>query len=185
ILAALNAPASARAEAGTAAVAWGDNVYMELGAGYKNLQEERPVTAVGLSNITDIALGYHFDVALLGDGTVDTWGGNAFGQLGNGTVLAWGKNDAGQLGTGKVGPLVCKTEIGEVPCNPTPEPVVLANGEPLRDVKAIDAGKEAAYALLSSGHVMGWGSNGRGQVGNGSLANSDVAVEAKGLSNVV
>src|SRR5436305_11163298 len=85
ILAALNAPASARAEAGTAAVAWGDNVYMELGAGYKNLQEERPVTAVGLSNITGIALGYHFDVALLGDGTVDTWGGNAFGQLGNKT----------------------------------------------------------------------------------------------------
>ena len=87
---ALSAPANPRAETGASAVAWGDNVYMELGAGYKDTQEEHPVSVVGLTNITSVELGYHFSVALLGDGTVSTWGGNAFGQLGNKTHLANG-----------------------------------------------------------------------------------------------
>jgi alpha-tubulin suppressor-like RCC1 family protein len=284
VFAALSAPASARAAAGTAAVAFGDNNFAELGAGYKSGQEEIPVTVLGLSNVASVALGYHFDVALLGDGTVRTWGGNAFGQLGdktrktsmvpmdiglhgvktiasggghtlalledgtvvgwgddeygelgngvlnplkrlnrfgtvettmqgsasaepvavpkltgvvgiaagngsefallaNGTVLAWGKNDKGQLGTGHVGPQICKTEIGEIPCSTKPEPVVLTSHELLRNVKALAGGSEANYALLTSGHVMAWGSDGRGQLGNNSILDSDVAVEVHGLAN--
>jgi alpha-tubulin suppressor-like RCC1 family protein len=286
VLSALSAPAAARAEAGASAVAWGDNVYAELGAGYKSLREESPVSVLGLSNITSVALGYHFNLVLLGDGTVRTWGGNALGQLGdkthlasgtptsiglhgvrrvaaggahalallengtvanwganefgelgngllnpvkrvnargqiettmqgsgspepvvvpnvqnvvgvasgggtefallsNGTVLAWGKNNKGQLGIGQTGPQICKTEVGEVPCNTKPEAVLLQNREALHDVAAIAAGSEAAYALLANGHVMAWGNNGRGQLGNGSTANSDVAVEVKSLDNVV
>jgi len=286
LTAALVAPASARAEAGVGAVAWGENGYMELGAGYKSMREEQPADVVGLANIASLALGYHFSVALLGDGTLRTWGGNAFGELGNktrvasgvptsiglsgvkaisaggahalallesgtivnwgdnefgelgngqlnpmkrlnrfgqieatmqgsarpepvpvpglknvaaiasgngtefavlssGTVLAWGKNDRGQLGTGRIGPQICKSEAGEIPCDTTPEPVVLPNHEVLRGVKAIVAGGEAGYALLTNGHVMAWGSNVRGQLGNGSTENSDVAVEVKNLANVV
>ena len=285
-LAVLLAPAVADAEAGIGAVSWGDNSFMELGSGYRNGQEEQPVTVVGLNNIKSVKLGYHFNVALLGDGTVRTWGGNGFGQLGNkthlidgtptnigvhgataiavggahalallengtvanwganefgelgngllnpmkrvnargvleatmqgsgrqepvavpglvnvvavaagngsefallanGTVIAWGKNDRGQLGNGTIGPQLCKTEIGEVECNTKPEPVLLPNHEPLRGVKAIAAGSEAAYALLTNGHVMAWGNNGRGQLGNGSTNNSSVAAEVKNLSNVV
>jgi alpha-tubulin suppressor-like RCC1 family protein len=286
ILAIAISPASAYAEGSPAAVSWGDNLATELGAGYKNTVEPRPVSVVGLTNIKSVALAYHFTVALLGDGTVRTWGGNAFGQLGDGThrtsgvptnvrlsgvtqiaasgahalalledgtisnwggnefgelgndalnpmtrtnkygrtestmqgsgsttpvavpnlhnvvavsagngtefalladgtVLAWGRNNNSQLGTGRSGPQICKTEIGEVPCSTRPEPVLLPDREPLHGVKAISAGGEATYALLTDGKVMAWGSNGRGQLGNGSTTDSNVAVEVKNLTGVV
>jgi alpha-tubulin suppressor-like RCC1 family protein len=259
---------------------------MELGAGYKSAQEEQPVSTVGLSNIAQLAVGYHFTVARLGDGTVRTWGGNAFGQLGdhthqlkgvpynvgvtgvtqisaggahvlalhsngtisnwgdneygelgngllnpmkrinklgqleatmqgsgrnepvpipnvqgavavatgngdefallsNGTVLAWGKNDKSQLGSGRSGPQVCKTEVGPVPCDTKPELVLLPDHEPLHGVKSIAAGGATTYALLTSGKVMAWGSNGRGELGNGTAIDSNVAIEVKGLAGVV
>jgi alpha-tubulin suppressor-like RCC1 family protein len=274
------------AEPASGAVAWGDNSTMQLGAGYINIREEQPVPVLGLSNIASIDLGNRFNVALLGDGTVWTWGVNALGQLGNkthradgvptsvglhgvtqisaggdhalallesgtiadwgdneygelgngvlnpvkrtnargvlettmqgsgsqepvavphvanvvavasgsgdefallsnGTLLAWGKNNRGQLGIGKVGPQICKTEVGEVACNTKPEPVLLGAHEPLRGVKAVAAGNEATYALLTNGHVMAWGSNGRGQLGDNSTADSSYAVEVKNLINVV
>ncbi len=286
IIAIAISPASAYAEGGPAAVAWGDNVNTELGAGYKNTQEERPVSVLGLGNATQIGLGYHLSVARLADGTVETWGGDAFGQLGNGshvqsgtptsvgvhgvtqisargahvlallengtisgwgdneygelgngvlnpvkkltrtggvestmqgsgsqvplavpgvknvvavasgngtafallsngTVLAWGRNDKSQLGIGKLGPQICKTEVGQVACEPKPEPVLLPDHEALRGVKAISAGSDATYVILANGKVMSWGNNGHGQLGDGSTAQSDVAVEIKNLSGVV
>jgi alpha-tubulin suppressor-like RCC1 family protein len=286
IIAIAIAPALAYAEGSPSAVSWGDNVYTELGAGYKNTVEPRPVAVSGLTNVTSVALGYHFSVALLGDGTVQTWGGNAFGQLGNGThlasgtptsvglsgvtqiaaggahalallgdgtiatwgdnefgergngalnpmtrtnahggtestmqgsgsttpvavpgvanvvavsagngtefalrsdgtVLAWGKNNNGQLGIGRTGPQICKTEVGEVPCNTKPEPVLLPGHEPLHGVRAISAGGEATYVLLTSGKVMAWGNDGRGQLGDGAVTDSSVAIEVKNLTGVI
>jgi alpha-tubulin suppressor-like RCC1 family protein len=86
VLAALAAaPASARAEGGAAALAWGENTASQLGAGWRDNWEEAPVGVLGLSNVTAIAAGYHFSLALLADGTVRAWGGNDFYQLGNGS----------------------------------------------------------------------------------------------------
>src|SRR5207302_7420796 len=90
LVAVLSAPASALAEPGVGAVAWGDNSAAQLGAGYKNPFEESPVSVLGLSNVASVALGYHLSVALLGDGTVRTWGGNVYGQLGDKTHVASG-----------------------------------------------------------------------------------------------
>src|SRR5207302_3527237 len=87
-------------------------------------------------------------------------GGSAFALLADGTVRAWGRNDRGQLGIGVLGPQVCNSEIGEVPCETNPQTVRLTNHEPLHGVKAIAAGSEAAYALLTNGTVMAWGNNG-------------------------
>lgn len=134
----LAAPAASRAEAGSQAVAWGANSRMELGAGWKDLQEERPVQVADLSDITAVAAGTNFTLALLGNGTVQSWGGNTWGELGDGT-------HAGLWGTMKT--------------------TVQVSG--LSGVSAIAAANAHALALLSDGTVMAWGNNNYGQLGNG------------------
>jgi hypothetical protein len=44
-----------------------------------------PVAVTGLSGVTSISAGLAHSLALLGDGTVRSWGWNENGQLGNGT----------------------------------------------------------------------------------------------------
>src|SRR5208282_6489569 len=78
-------PSPAAAQGGSAAVTWGENFHSQLGAGYKDNWEAAPVSVLGLSDITAVAAGYHFNLALLGNGTVEGWGGNVYGQLGDGT----------------------------------------------------------------------------------------------------
>jgi alpha-tubulin suppressor-like RCC1 family protein len=275
-------PAVARAEAGAAAVAWGSNAHAELGVGYQDTFEESPVPVLGLSNITALANGSEFSLALLSDGTVRAWGNNPHGQLGdetggrdtgtwakgtnyvtvsglsavkaisaanahalalleNGTVKAWGNNDYGQLGNGKggthkatgesesvpktvegltgvvaiasggganfallsnhtlmawgenahgqlgigeAGPETCVNEIAQVlGCSTRPRPVLIAPGKPLEHVAAVSAGQKDTYALLTSGHVMAWGTNNMGQLGTGAdLHITDIPQEVKSAS---
>ncbi len=84
-------------------------------------------------------------------------------------------NKRGQLRVGKIEEECTKAETGPVPCGKTPLLVMteVMNGHselertPLTNVKAIAEGGEAAYALLTDGHVVGWGGNDRGQLGTG------------------
>jgi alpha-tubulin suppressor-like RCC1 family protein len=85
-LVALSADApSASAEAGTAALTWGENFKTQLGAGYKDDWEAAPVSVLDLTNITAVAAAYNFNLALVSGGAVWAWGGNDYGQLGDGT----------------------------------------------------------------------------------------------------
>jgi len=305
------APASASAEGG-AALAWGRNAEYQLGAGYKTYfgigGEPSPVAVSELHNITELAAGGGWNLALLSSGTVRAWGGNTFGQLGNGThegtveeghgeepeeegveeqkstvsglsevqqisaagahglallkggevmawgtdqdgelgnktsgteterqkiaeekheswesqltpktvkglehvvqiasggasnyavleggkeVVAWGSNTKGQLGIGEEGsgkakPEVCKTEVGEQPCSTIPRRVLLPKLPEGVTVKAVSAGEVAAYALLSNGHVLAWGDNGKGALGTGGkTTNYYTPQEVAELSNAV
>jgi alpha-tubulin suppressor-like RCC1 family protein len=125
------------------------------------------------------------------------WGYNAFGQLGDGTttgsdvpvkvqlppgvkitqaragclhtlaitstgqVLAWGANTDGQLGNG--------TTTG----SDTPVRVSLQHGT---KVTAVRAGCEFSLALTTNGHVLAWGANPDGQLGDGTTSPSDTPV---------
>jgi len=131
-------PAASHAEAGGQAVAWGANSRVELGAGWKDLQEERPVQVAGLDDVTAVAAGTNFTLALLADGTVRSWGENTWGELGDGT-------HAGLWGTMRT--------------------TVQVSG--LTGVIAIAAANAHALALLGNGTVMAWGNNNYGQLGNG------------------
>ena len=103
----------------------------------KNVEEYRtiPAQVPGLTNVTAIAAGPDFAMALRDDGTVWTWGDNQFGTLGDGTtdnsnvpvqvkglsgivaispgysldengvIWAWGPDTEGQLGDGVEGPV--------------------------------------------------------------------------------
>ena len=138
------------------------------------------------SGAADITAGQSHTCAVLKGGEVKCWGNNFFGQLGNGSlnsthlptavaglsggavavaagtlytcvltgaggVKCWGRNSSGQLGDGTTGD------------SNTPVDVFgLATG-----VSAIAAADRHACAAILGGGVKCWGSNGDGQLGDG------------------
>jgi alpha-tubulin suppressor-like RCC1 family protein len=181
--------------------AWGDNQYGQLGNG-SNISSSVPVKVHLPRGAKAISVGmsYNYAVALTTAGTVLTWGYNGSGQLGNGyetaselpvavklpkgtavraianggfdglaltasgRLWAWGDNKYGQLGIGSF-----KTSLA-------PRPVRVPAGD---KIVAIGAGSLHSIALTSTGKVLTWGWNRYGQLGNGSMKNSDVPVVAK------
>ncbi|MEW6447431.1 MAG: stalk domain-containing protein [Bacillota bacterium] len=175
--------------------AWGNNSRGQLGIGswdYEDIHSV-PVQVKNLTGIIAVAAGESHSLALKEDGTVWAWGSNSSGQLGDGTVLdsppycrcnpvqvaglrniiaisaggnhnlaldrdgtvwAWGLNVNGQLGDGTDGPGNIKSIPQKVPN--------------LVDVVQISAGTDHSMALKKDGSVWTWGSNSRGQIGDGS-----------------
>ena len=66
---------------------WGNNRSGQIGDGSSGTNRYTPVKVVGLENITDIAAGGEFTVALRNDGTVWAWGRNNRHQIGDGTFV--------------------------------------------------------------------------------------------------
>jgi alpha-tubulin suppressor-like RCC1 family protein len=98
-----------------------------------------------------------------------TWDGHAVaGTAAAGApsshVLAWGHNDFGQLGNGT------STDAS------TPVRVRLPGGTKLQQVRA---GCNHTVALTSTGHVLAWGINGYGELGNDSIASSEIPVRVR------
>jgi hypothetical protein len=122
-----------------------------------------PEQVSGLSSVTAIAADEDHSLALLSNGKVMAWGYSGLGQLGNGSTE---------------GPEVCGFNNGEpIYCSRTPVPV-----KGLKEVTAIAAGQNHSLALLKDSTVKAWGSNLRGQLGNGTTSGSDVPVPVSGLS---
>ena len=96
---------------------------------------------------------------------------------------AWGDNGNGELGNNVVDPNATSS---------TPVPVDGPGGSGLfSNATAISGGQYHTLAVDSSGHVWAWGSNGYGQLGNNSKADSSTPIEVLGpdgsgfLSNIV
>lgn len=198
-----------------AAKCWGANGFGEVGDGSTTLR--RSPAGVGNlgSGVQVITAGGNHSCAIA-NGAALCWGLNSSGQLGDttttnpapgdshvpmpvtglgsgvqaiaaglnhtcaivsGAAKCWGANDAGQLGNHQKG-----QNVG------APVQVLgLTSG-----VVAIAAGQSHSCALLSSGTVQCWGSNGNGQLGNGSTdpnvpkpADSDVPVQVTNLTSGV
>lgn len=128
-------------------MAWGYNGSGELGDGGTTGPEtcgssacsKTPVPVPGLSNVVAIAASYYYNLALLADGTVVTWGYDYYGELGDGVGIQSGCD-----------------------CVDHPVPVPGVSG-----ATAIAAGEYLASALLQDGTVKDWGYNYYGEVGNG------------------
>jgi alpha-tubulin suppressor-like RCC1 family protein len=130
---------------------WGYGTDGELGNGKKEAaaEENSPTPIAGLEHVTQVVAGCYYGMALLSNGTVETWGHNEYGELGDG-------------GT---------TE--------TTTPQVVPG---LTNVVAIASGCYTSYALLSNGKVMAWGRGEYGQLGNGTnTAKQSTPVEVKGV----
>jgi alpha-tubulin suppressor-like RCC1 family protein len=186
-------------------MAWGRNADKELGNGTQP-NSDVPVAVNGLSEVAAISAGPgEHSLALLKNGTVESWGHSFFfgsshapevvsglsgvkaiaagrffslALLENGTVESWG-NNGGKLGDGA-------TEDSETPVNVCAVGTVgpCPTGPYLEGVAAIAASDEHSLALLANGTVVAWGRNNQGQLGNGTETNSDVPVAVNGLSGV-
>jgi alpha-tubulin suppressor-like RCC1 family protein len=184
-------------------MAWGNDEFGQLGDGVAK-ESERAVAVSGLKEVKAIAAGGQFSLALLSDGTVRAWGNDESGQLGNGTfkldslvpvtvkgltgvraiaaggefavavlsngtVEAWGSNAFGQL-----------ANAGVEDASDVPVPV-----ESVTEATTVAAGANHALALLGGGTVVGWGEDGSGQVGNGTIKlRQETPVAVSGLSGV-
>ncbi len=130
-------PASGYAE-GTAAIAWGENNYPQLGSGFKSSKERNPVPVTELNTIKQVAAGEDFSLALLANGTVRSWGGNFYGQLGDGSrTSSWRKETT-------------HSTVSE-----------------LSGVTKLADGWTHAMALLENGEIRTWGTDDEGELGNG------------------
>jgi alpha-tubulin suppressor-like RCC1 family protein len=122
-------------------VDWGYGYYGELGNG-KAEESDVPVRVQGvggtgtLSGVSAISAGGYFNMALLADGTVATWGYGYYSELGNGTSGAGAQQDS---------------------------PVAVPG---LSGVSAISAGSYYALALGQDGSLDGWGYGGDEELGN-------------------
>jgi alpha-tubulin suppressor-like RCC1 family protein len=189
---------------------WGNNSNGQLGDG-TTTDRATPMPVSGLAGVSAVAAGSAHSVALKNDGTVWAWGSNSKGQLGNGTttdrstpvqvstlvgitavaagashsialrnivgvindgtIWAWGSNSNGQLGNGTT----VDTWI----------PIQVSG---LTGVTAIAAGSAHTvavrniFSLINDGTLWAWGSNGNGQLGNGTTTDSWTPVMVSGLS---
>ncbi|WP_195911052.1 RCC1-like domain-containing protein [Streptomyces kaniharaensis] len=187
-------------------LAWGDNLYGELGNGTNgNSTTPVQVCAIGtcgapLGNVVSIAAGFSHSLALLGNGLIVAWGDNANGQLGDGTttnrnmpvittsgdygaiaagfshslalrtdgtVYAWGDNTYGELGDGTNTERHTPTQV----CAPS-----TCDSAKLSGIAAISAEGFHSVALRSEGTVRAWGSNGFGQLGDGTNTDANLPV---------
>jgi alpha-tubulin suppressor-like RCC1 family protein len=189
-------------------LSWGGDGTGQLGNGGDNTNQAVPSLVKDLSQVIAVAGGYYHSLALKADGTVFAWGGNDYGQLGNGTrddqkvpvqvkgannviaiasgdhfslalksdgtILAWGRDSLGQLGDGLVD--------GEFNA---PQQTVPVQVKGASKIIAIAAGGAHALALKSDGTVLAWGTNERGQIGDGTNERRSEAVLVKGVNNIV
>ena len=126
----------------------GANNVGQLGDDGAESSSTTPVTVDGVSTAEGISAGSAHTCAVLHDGTAVCWGDNDHGQLGDGTTTT------------------AKSPV--VVSGLTNVPVLLQAAQDL-----IAAGGSHSCAVNDVG-VVCWGSNASGQLGNGTLSDSDV-----------
>ncbi|MFW5803022.1 MAG: InlB B-repeat-containing protein, partial [Verrucomicrobiota bacterium] len=168
-------------------LAWGKNDQNQLG---RSTRRGEPVSdaVAGLPTIAKVAAGGACAGAVSADGEIWTWGDNTYGQLGHGTtgtpesparvnslpvivqlavgpdhmlalaadgtVWAWGRGEMGRLGN------------GDTADSAMPVQVLNAEGTaPLQGIRAI-ACHAYSYALTESGHLLQWGYDKSGPLGD-------------------
>jgi len=165
---------------------WGSNSNGQLGND-STTQSLIPVSVTGLtSGVAAIAGGGYHTCALSGGGGVMCWGHNDYGQVGDnstmdrltpadvnglasevtfiatgeshtcasnssGGVKCWGFNYEGQLGDNSYATRLTPVDVWELSSGAT----------------AVAAGRFHSCALVSAGKVKCWGTNGYGQLGDG------------------
>ncbi len=178
---ATGAAAPSGAAAGTAIVSWGTGGHGELGAGYRPVlpgNEDRPVSVIGgLSSISSVTAAGNTSFAVLGNGTVRSWGADLHEQLGDGEA----KGDREKPVT-----VVEKTAGGEQ--------------RELTGVTAVAsyyASDTHVMALVNDseheGEVFTWGASEYGERGNGEYSffsehgkePRNVAIPVPGLKHIV
>ena len=192
---------------------WGDTGQGQLGNGQSGYiyASAVPIEVVGVVDATAVATGGEHSCALHRGGTVSCWGNNGVGQLGNGqsgnsvvssvpvrvagitdattiaagaehscalresgTISCWGANWYGQLGSRQsTDDLTSNSAISSVP----------VEVEGITDAIALAIGGKHSCALHRMGAISCWGSNGSGQLGNGTEDSPSLPVGVVGITD--
>jgi len=179
---------------------WGRNDYACLGDG-SITQRNEPVVPIGLSSgVRQLAAGALHTCALLTTGAIRCWGHNMAGALGDGTTIdrlsptavanstpvvqilagahhtcailpagtmeCWGYNSDGQLGTTTTNNRLLPTRVR-----------LLDDG-----ILRGDASRSNTCAVRATGGLWCWGSNGSGQVGDGTWTHRTVPTYVRALA---
>lgn len=187
---------------------WGGNDFGQLGDG-TTTENQTPVDVIGLtSGISSISSGSSHTCALTTSGGAKCWGNNGNGNLGDNTTTqrltpvnvsglasgvasissgryfenshtcavttsggakCWGNNYSGKIGDGT-------TTHRLIPVDVTG----LTSG-----VASISSGGLHTCALTTSGGAKCWGSNDNGRLGDGTISQSNTAVDVSGLTSGV
>jgi alpha-tubulin suppressor-like RCC1 family protein len=187
---------------------WGRNGNGQLGNG-ANADSSTPVDVVGLeSAVTAVTAGAFHTCALTTGGGVKCWGSNSEGHLGDGTTVdRWTPVDVVGLGSGVAaiaagGIHTCALTVeGAVQCwgfnfdgevgdgtdgnvRMTPVDVLgLGSGVTAIDANGLFTGHTCA--LKTDGGLACWGTNGSGQLGDGTATDRHSPVDVTGLSSRV
>jgi alpha-tubulin suppressor-like RCC1 family protein len=196
-----------------------------FGLGHANrVPKYTAFTVPGLRDVVAMAAAVNTAYALLPDGTILSWGGNARGELGAtpladvevsasgrgtalsplpvvtitdaigiaagdyhalavtraGEVFVWGYNLYDQLGIDM--PIIKYTTRSPAAMQYLPFPVRIPG---LNEVVAVAGGSAHSLALLKDGTIRAWGTNGSGQVGDGTTITRKMPVPVVGVRNAV
>jgi alpha-tubulin suppressor-like RCC1 family protein len=150
----------ARNAAGTSMFSWGSDSGEALGnGGGGDRNTPGPIVLPGIvpQPVVAIASGSGARHGLLiSDATAWAWGYNGFGQLGNGNTNS----------------------------QPNPVPMTHDNGFVITGVSAVSAGTLHSLVLRNDGLVFAVGSNGFGQLGDGTNTDRARAVQVTNLANI-
>ncbi len=179
----------------SAVLDWGINGAEQLASGFGSGYENAPQPVAGVSGATQVKAGYRWALALLGDCTLRSWGGNGYGQLGNGNqalqihpVRVQGLSEVKEIAVGNGHAMALlfngtvwtwgASEFGERGNKEKGwernarqnESWFVARDHPtqvpgLTGVAQIAAGGTRDYALLSNGTVQAWGEDRNGLLG--------------------
>jgi alpha-tubulin suppressor-like RCC1 family protein len=182
---------------------WGWNRDGQLGDGSRS-DRVAPVPVGDTTSFVAVSAGGAHTCAVTGGSAVRCWGFNLSGQLGDGTTATrltpvavgtgldltlvesggaytcavassdstaycWGLGGGGQLG--RVAPEVCASRTGSDPC--ARSPAAVTGGLKLT---RISAGVYHTCAITADSSAYCWGANARGQLGNGTTADSATTV---------
>lgn len=166
---------------------WGRGNHGQLGDGLF-VDRATPAEVTGLSGpALQVAVGYDHACALIEGGTVQCWGQNSNGELGDGTGGADAATPVDVVGLAGAAEFIavgndvsCAIVVGGgLQCwgdsadgmlgNGTTTPDVLSPGAALGlpAVAHVSLGDDTACAVATNGDGWCWGSNGNGEVGDG------------------
>ncbi len=144
-----------------AVTCFGGNQLGQLGDG-TTTERHNPVEVTGLTGVVE----------------VHGSGSHTCARLTSGSIQCWGTNESGQLGDGSpTHSASCRRGSTVVDCATAPVTVSTVD-----DATALTVGGQFSCALRADGTVWCWGGNAFGQLGNGTLTDSNVPVQVAGVT---